>query len=191
MPGTSIKQLSFMLTLSTLCTGFFSAAVFASGKGAARARPTSDTGQNEQRTLSEVQALNKQLIDSENSKDFTTVSGMVWDSPSALFVAKTATAAEGNWAGFWGHDVVVQHLHDVLFGGPFHIEPDYSKAKAAILGSDVAETYVPVLITVGYAGQTAIPKPFLLLVDWIKTPKGWKMASDIAIPVPAPPSQSE
>jgi hypothetical protein len=27
---------------------------------------------------------------------------MVWDSPSTLFVAKTATPAEGNWAGFWG-----------------------------------------------------------------------------------------
>jgi hypothetical protein len=191
MPSTSMRLLAPMLVLTTLCIGVFSAAVLASRKGAVQARPTSDAAQIEQRTLSEVQALNEQLIDSENSKDFTTVRGMVWDSPSALFVAKTATAAERNWAGFWGHDVVVQHLHDVLFGGPFHIEPDYSKAKAAILGCDVAETYVPVQITVGYAGQTAIPKPFLLLVDWIKTPKGWKMASDIAIPVPAPPSESK
>jgi hypothetical protein len=113
---------------------------------------------------------------------------MVWESPSALFVAKTATTAEGNWAGFWGHDVVVAHLHDVIYGGPFRIDPDYTKAKAVLLSAGVAETYVPVQITVGYGGQQAVPKPFLILIDWVKTPAGWKMASDIAIPVPPPPT---
>ena len=33
-----------------------------------------------------------------------------------LFVAKTATPAEGNWAGFWGTDVVLQHMK-ALFDG--------------------------------------------------------------------------
>jgi hypothetical protein len=136
----------------------------------------------------QVLAMNKRLIDAENSKDFDTVKGMVWDSPSALFIAKTATAAEGNWAGFWGHDVVVGHLHEVIYGGPFRIDPDYTKVKAVLLSADVAETYVPVQITVGYGGQQAVPKPFLILIDWVKTPSGWKMASDIAIPVPPPPS---
>jgi hypothetical protein len=27
-----------------------------------------------------------------------------------------------------------------------------------------------------------------LTIDWIKTPEGWKMATDIALPVPPPPS---
>ena len=116
---------------------------------------------------------------------------MVWQSGSALFVAKTATAAEGNWAGFWGHDVVVAHLHDVIFGGPFRIDPDYTKEKAVLLSPDVAETYVPVRITVGYGGQQAVPKPFLILIDWVKTSAGWKMASDIAIPVPLPPAAGQ
>src|ERR1700691_2282517 len=52
------------------------------------------------KTLSEVQALYKRLIDAEDVKDLKTVREIVWKSPSALFVAKTATAAEGNWAGF-------------------------------------------------------------------------------------------
>jgi hypothetical protein len=113
---------------------------------------------------------------------------MIWNSPSTLLVAKTATAAEGNWAGFWGHDVVVQHLHDVIFSGPFHMEGDYTKAKSVALSPDVVETYVPTQITVGYAGQTGIPKPFLILMDWVRTSEGWRMASDIAIPIPSPPS---
>jgi hypothetical protein len=88
----------------------------------------------------------------------------------------------------FGYETVVQHLHDVIFGGPFHIDPDYTKAKAVLFTKDVAETYVPVKITVGYAGQQAVPRPFLLVMDWVKVGEGWKMASDIAIPVPLPPT---
>ena len=48
---------------------------------------------------------------------------------------------------------------DVIFGGPFRIDPDYTKVHAVLFTRDVAETYVPVKITVGYAGQQAVPKP--------------------------------
>ena len=72
--------------------------------------------------------------------------------------------------------------------GPFHIDPDYSKEKVVGLTRDVAETYVPVKITVAYAGQTPVPKPSLMILTWIRTPEGWRMATDIALPVsPAPP----
>jgi hypothetical protein len=141
-------------------------------------------------TLNEVQALYKRLVDAEDVKDLDTVREMVWKSPSALFVAKTATAAEGNWAGFWGDQVVVQHIHDIS-QGPFRIEPDYARVKTVGLTHDVAETYAPVHITVGYAGQTPVPKPFLMIVDWIRSPSGWKMATDIALPIPPPPAQSK
>jgi hypothetical protein len=42
---------------------------------------------------------------------------------------RTATAAEGNWAGFWGADVVLQHLDELYKAGPFRIDPDYDKEK--------------------------------------------------------------
>jgi hypothetical protein len=83
------------------------------------------------KTLNEVQALYKRLIDAEDIKDLDTVREMVWKSPSALFVAKTATAAEGNWAGFWGDQVVVQHIHDIS-QGPFRIEPDYARVRPSV-----------------------------------------------------------
>jgi hypothetical protein len=142
------------------------------------------------KTLNEVQALYKRLIDAEDVKDLQTVREIVWKSPSALFVAKTETAAEGNWAGFWGYEVVVQHIHDIS-EGPFRITPDYARVKTVGLTHDVAETYAPVHITVAYAGQTPIPKPFLMIVDWIRTPAGWKMATDIALPIPPTPTPSK
>ena len=50
----------------------------------------------------ELRELYHRLIVSENAHDIASVRRFVWQSPNALFVAKTKTPAEGNWAGFWG-----------------------------------------------------------------------------------------
>jgi hypothetical protein len=68
--------------------------------------------------------------------------------------------------------------------GPFTIDPDYTREKVVGLNRDVAETYAPVKITVAYAGQVPVPKPFLMIIDWVRTPEGWRMATDIALPIP-------
>jgi hypothetical protein len=131
--------------------------------------------------------LYKRLIDAENDHDIAAVKPLFWVSPDALFVAKTATPAEGNWAGFWGTDVVLQHLDDLYKAAPFRIDPAYDKEKVVALSRDVAETYVPVSITVAYAGQPATPKPFLMILEWVRTTNGWRVATDIALPIPPAP----
>jgi hypothetical protein len=68
--------------------------------------------------------------------------------------------------------------------------PHYAQVKTVGLTRDVALTYAPLDITVAYAGQTPVPKPFLMIVNWVRTPSGWKMASDIALPIPAPPQHN-
>jgi ketosteroid isomerase-like protein len=134
--------------------------------------------------LREISSLYRALIDAENRHDIDAVGRFLWISPDALFVAKTATPAEGNWAGYWGTEVVLQHLDDLYKAGPFHIDPDYSKEKVVALSGDVAQSYVPVSITVAYAGQVPQPKPFLMILEWVRTPQGWRMATDIALPIP-------
>jgi hypothetical protein len=111
------------------------------------------------------------------------VKGMVWDSPSALFVAK----APVGWRGYWGIDDVMQYLHD-MYQQPFRIDPIYEEEKVAVITPNVAETYAPVKITVAYGGQNPAPKPFIMVLLWIRTPKGWKMTTDIPIPVPPDPA---
>jgi len=128
------------------------------GLGVAAAALGADPTRVASATEVHIRVLYAILIEAENAHDIEKVRAMVWDSPDALFVAKTKTAAEGNWAGFWGREVVVDHLHE-LFAGTFRIDPDYSKEKIAFLAPTVAETYVP--------------------VD--------KMATDIALPIPVPP----
>ncbi|WP_158798267.1 hypothetical protein [Pedobacter sp. L105] len=125
-----------------------------------------------------------QLIDAENQHNVDSVRLFVWNSTSTLFVAKTKRTEEGGWAGFWGNDVVMQHFHDILTGSTFHIFPEYDKIKTVFLKPEVAETYVPVKISVSYAGQVPVPKPFLMIIMWVKESYAWKLASDIVIPIP-------
>jgi hypothetical protein len=139
-------------------------------------------------SLTDLRQLYKQLIDAENAHDIKAVAPFVWDSPSALFVAKTSDPSHGNWAGFWGKDVVLAHF-GALYRGTFHMAPDYSQERIVGLTKDVAETYAPLQISVSYAGQNPVPKPFLMIVEWIKTPQGWRMATDIALPVPPAPAK--
>jgi hypothetical protein len=137
-------------------------------------------------TIDTVRGLYRQLIEAEDRHDIEAVRGLTWQSPSMLFVAKTATPAEGNWAGFWGTDVAIRHINALFDAGHFQIDPDYTAERVVALSSDVAETYVPVKISVAYAGQTPVAKPFLMILEWVRTPDGWRMATDIALPIPPP-----
>src|SRR5580704_15779733 len=176
----SMAALSLIATLS----GPRPTAAAESGRELARTQHDKSLSTHE---LEELKVLYARLIAAENRHDIAAVRDLVWVSPNALFVAKAATPAEGNWAGFWGTDVVLQHLNELYKAGPFRIDPDYDKEKVVALSRDVAETYVPVNITVAYAGQVPVPKPFLMILAWVRTPEGWRMATDIALPIPPPP----
>jgi hypothetical protein len=135
-------------------------------------------------TLSAIKSKFGRLMELANNHDFKALHGMFWQSPSTLLVAKSAIQSEGNWAGFWGNEAVDQKLHDIGSSGPVVLEPDYSKLKVVGLTRDVAESYVPMNITVSYAGQDGIARPFLMIINWLRVGKDWKVASEIILPVP-------
>jgi hypothetical protein len=124
------------------------------------------------------------LMELANKHDFEALHGMFWQSPSTLLVAKSASPSEGNWAGFWGNEAIDRKLHDIGSSGPVVLEPDYSKLRVVGLTRDVAESYVPMNITVSYAGQDGTPKPFLMIINWLRVGTDWKVASEIILPVP-------
>jgi hypothetical protein len=80
-------------------------------------------------TLNTIKAEFAKLMQLANRHDFKALHAMFWQSPSALLVAKSAIASEGNWAGFWGNEAIDQKLHDIGTSGPVVLEPDYSKLK--------------------------------------------------------------
>src|SRR5690349_19804977 len=139
-------------------------------------------------TLGTIKSKFGRLMEFANNHDFKALHGMFWQSPSTLLVAKSAIPSERNWAGFWGNDAIDQKLHDIGSSGPVVIDPDYSKLKVVGLTRDVAESYVPMNITVSYAGQDGTARPFLMITNWLRAGKDWKIASEIILPVPPAPA---
>ena len=139
-------------------------------------------------TLSAIKLKFGRLMELANRHDFKALHEMFWQSPSTLLVAKSAIQSEGNWAGFWGNEAIDQKLHDIGSSGPVVLEPDYSKLMVVGLTHDVAESYVPMKITVSYAGQDGTPRPFLMIINWLRIGTDWKVAAEIILPVPPAPA---
>jgi len=161
-------------------------AVVAAGSATAAAATESDP--LDAATLTTIGAQFGQLMDLANRHDLTALHAMFWQSPSALLVAKSAVPAEGNWSGYWGNAAIDRKLHDIAGSGPVVLQPDLSRLRVVGLTHEVAESYAPVTITVSYAGQDGTPKPFLMIIDWIKVGTDWKVASEIILPVPPAPA---
>jgi hypothetical protein len=156
--------------------------------GSMNAAPAAYQEPLDAQSLNMIKSHFSQLMDSANKHDLKALHGMFWQSPSALLVAKSAIPSEGNWAGFWGNDAIDQKLHDIATSGPVVLTPDFSKLKIVGLTRDMAESYVPMTIAVSYAGQDGTPRPFLMIIDWIKVGRDWKVASEIILPVPPAPT---
>ncbi len=164
-----------------LTTAFLLAAAF--GCAPAQAKDALDA-----QALNTVKTGFHQLMDLANRHDIAAIHAMFWQSPSALLVAKSAVPSEGNWAGFWGNAAIDQKLHDIAASGPVVLAPDYAKLKVVGLTHEVAESYAPMTITVSYAGQDGTPKPFLMIINWLKVRGDWKVASEVILPVPPTPA---
>jgi hypothetical protein len=156
--------------------------------GSLAAAPANSKESLDAQTLDTIRSDFRKLMELANRHDFQALHEMFWQSPSTLLVAKNAIPSEGNWAGFWGNEAIDQKLYDIGTSGPVVLEPDYSKLKVVGLTQDIAESYVPLNITVSYAGQDGTPKPFLMIINWIKVGKAWKVASEIILPVPPAPA---
>jgi hypothetical protein len=103
---------------------------------------------------------------------------MLFASPVTLFISRTEPVAKGEWGGYWGTPSIVEHF-GALYSGTFRIDPDYAEERVVGLTSDVAETYAPVAITSGYGGQAPVARRFLMVLEWVKTNGGWRVATDI------------
>jgi hypothetical protein len=163
-------------------------AVTALVAGSAVAAPAAYKDPLNAATLNTIGSRFSRLMELANRHDIKAIHEMFWQSPSALLVAKSAISAEGNWAGYWGNDAIDQKLSDIAASGGVVLTPDLTRLRVSGRTDKWAESYAPVSITVSYAGQDGTPKPFLVIVEWIKVAKQWKIASEILLPVPPTPA---
>ncbi len=163
-------------------------ALAAAATGSAAAQRAAHKDPLDAPTLDAVRSRFGELMELANKHDLKALHEMFWQSRSALLVAKSAIPSEGNWAGVWGNEAIDRKLHDIAAAGPAILQPDFSKLKVVGLTRDLAESYVPMNITVSYAGQDGTPKPFLMIVNWIKVGTDWKVATEVILPVPPAPA---
>lgn len=165
-------------------TCFMAFALMALPAQAAWATPSTYKGPLTRQVMTVIASRFGQVMDLANRHNIKGLHRMFWQSPSALLVAKSAIASEGNWAGYWGNEAIDQKLHDIAAAGPAILQPDLAKLKVVGITGNVAQSYDPVNITVSYAGQDGTPKPFLIIMTWLRHGRDWKIASEILLPVP-------
>jgi hypothetical protein len=133
--------------------------------------PASAAAEDDARTVFE------RFVAAQNAHDSAAVGELLWDSPNFLWITR-GTA-------IWGRQPALARFQ-ALYQGTWMLEPLLSELTVTLLGEGVAEVYVPIVFTIGAPGQPAQKTRFLMNQVLVKTSSGWKVASILPIPVPAP-----
>ena len=122
----------------------------------------------------EIRTLFDRFVAAQNAHDLSAVRGLLWDSARFLWVTRGTP--------IWGREAGLKRFK-ALYQGTWR-RGDAAELHVTMLSNDVAQLYVPIVFTIGPAGQAAPTTRFLMNQTIIKTPAGWKVASILPIPVP-------
>jgi ketosteroid isomerase-like protein len=125
----------------------------------------------------DVKATFDRFVVAQNSHDVSAVRDALLDSASFLWVTRGAP--------IWGRDAALKRF-EMLYLGTWKLSPDTANLKVVLLSDTTAQLYVPVMFNIGPAGQPAPDAPFLMNQTLVKTSAGWRIASILPIPLPAP-----
>ena len=125
----------------------------------------------------EVRLTFEHFIAAQNAHDVKAVESLLLNSPDFLWITRGTTV--------WGPGPALKRF-TALYEGTWRLEPEASGPKITMLGESAAQVYVPIMFTIGAAGQPAQPTRFLMNLILVKTPTGWRVSSILPIPAPAP-----
>jgi ketosteroid isomerase-like protein len=124
----------------------------------------------------EVRATFERFVAAQNAHDVKAVESLLLNSPDFLWITRGTPV--------WGLDPALKRF-TALYEGTWRLDPETSSLKTTMLGNGAAQLYVPIMFTIGAAGQPAQPTRFLMNLILVKTPGGWKVSSILPIPAPA------
>jgi ketosteroid isomerase-like protein len=124
----------------------------------------------------EVRATFDRFVAAQNAHDIKAVESLLSGSPNFLWITRGMP--------IWGQDAALKRF-TALYDGTWRLEPESSGLKVAMIGEGVAQIYVPIIFTIGAAGQPPQQTRFLMNQVLVKTPDGWKVSSILPIPAPA------
>ncbi len=123
----------------------------------------------------EVRAQFDRFVAAQNAHDIKTVGELLLDSPNFLWITRGTP--------IWGREAALKRF-EALYQGTWMLDPRKEELKIIMLRDDLAQLYVPIIFTIGAAGQQAQPTRFLMIQVIVKTPSGWKTASILPILAP-------
>jgi ketosteroid isomerase-like protein len=124
----------------------------------------------------EVRATFDRFVAAQNAHDIKAVESLLLGSPNFLWITRGTPV--------WGHDAALKRF-TALYDGTWRLDPEPSGLKITMIGDGVAQIYVPIIFTIGNAGQQPQQTRFLMNQVLVKTPGGWRVSSILPIPAPA------
>jgi hypothetical protein len=125
----------------------------------------------------EVRSAFQQFVKAQNAHDVKEVEALLLPSPNFLWITRGSP--------IWGRDEALQRFA-TLYQGTWRLAPETAKMKIVMLGDGAAQIFIPITFEIGAPGQAAQQTKFLMNQVLVKTSAGWKVASILPIPAPAP-----
>ena len=116
----------------------------------------------------EARTIFEKFIAAQNAHDADAVKAMLLDSPSTLLFARNVDTR--------GRDAVAARFRE-YYEGTWHLEPDMSKFRVAVISNDVMQVLVPIVFTRGLPGKPAQQNIFLIGQTYVQDASGWHVAS--------------
>lgn len=124
----------------------------------------------------EVRATFERFVAAQNAHDVKAVESLLLNSSEFLWITRGMPV--------WGSGPALKRF-TALYEGTWRLDPEASSLKITMLGNGAAQLYVPIVFTIGVAGQPAQPTRFLMNLILVTTPGGWKVSSILPISAPA------
>jgi ketosteroid isomerase-like protein len=124
----------------------------------------------------EVRAAFDRFVAAQNAHDIDAVESLLLRSPDFLWITRGAPV--------WGVDEALKRF-TALYAGTWRLEPEPNSLRVTMIGDSVAQIYMPIVFTIGAAGQPPQKTRFLMNQVLVKTPSGWRVSSILPIPAPA------
>jgi ketosteroid isomerase-like protein len=125
----------------------------------------------------EVRSTFDRFVTAQNAHDIKAVESLLLASPDFLWITRGAPV--------WGQDAALKRFA-ALYEGTWQLDPELTSLKVIMVGEGVAQVYIPIMFTIGAAGQPPQQSKFLMNLVLVKTQAGWRVSSILPILVPAP-----
>jgi hypothetical protein len=120
----------------------------------------------------EARAVFTKFVAAQNAHNASDVKAMLWNSPSMLLFSRGVETR--------GAEAVAARFKE-YYDGTWHLEPDMSQFRVAVISGDVMQILVPIVFTRGLPGAPSQNSTFLISQTFVRDANRWYVASILPV----------